>query len=182
MICKKVLVVLTILAIISTTASATIYNLGYGTETIEITIQSNQDAAYIIPLKVGDKLIVDLTVTDGGPVDFYLSNKTAYELYQAGAAGSINFDSLYYIEECSRTSAGSIYYTYDSLVGNELVVLVDNTGNVGAAPVGPVTVEGTITVEKNVWTLQNIIITIILVIFIIAFMLSFKYPRNKKKK
>ena len=45
---------------------------------------------------------------------------------------------------------GSIHYTYDSLVGNELVVLVDNTGNVGTAPVGPVTVEGTITVQKNV--------------------------------
>ena len=179
MICRKILTVLAILAIISTTASATIYNLGYGTETIEITIQSNQDAAYIISLKVGDKLIVDLEVTDGGQIDFYLSNKTAYELYLAGAAGSINFDSLYYIEEYSRTTVGSIHYTYDSLVENELVVLVDNTGNVGTAPVGPVTVEGTIIVQKNVWTLQNIIITLVLVIIIIVFMVNFKYSRKK---
>ncbi len=179
MICRKVLTILVMLTIISTTASATIYNLGYGTETIEITIQSNQDAAYIVPLEVGDKLIVDLTVTDGGSVDFYLSNKTAYELYLAGAAGSIKFDSLYYVEEYSRISVGNIHYTYDSLVKNDLVVIVDNAGHVGEVPVGPVTVEGTITIQKNVWTLQNILITIVLIILIIVFMLSFRYPRKK---
>ena len=109
MICRKILTILAILALISTTASATIYNLGYGTETIEITIQSNQDAAYIIPLKVGDKLIVNLEVIEGGPVDFYLSNKTAYQLYLAGASGTINFDSLYYIEEYSKTTASLLF-------------------------------------------------------------------------
>ena len=109
MICGKILTVLAILALISTTASAVTYNLGYGTETIEITIQSNQDAAYVIPLKVGDKLTVDLVVTDGDSVDFYLSNKTAYQLYLAGADGSINFDSLYYIEEYSRTWKHTLY-------------------------------------------------------------------------
>ncbi|MCK5024080.1 MAG: hypothetical protein KAR56_00520 [Thermoplasmata archaeon] len=62
---------------------------------------------------------------------------------------------------------------------NELVIILDNTGPVGETPDGPVTVEGTITVQKNVWTLQNIVITLVLVILIIAFMLSFRYPRKK---
>jgi len=177
----KIMTILILLAIISTTASAVTYNLGYGTETIEITILTNQDAAYVVPLSAGDKLTVELEVVEGGSVDFYLSNKTAYELYLAGAAGTINFDSLYYVEEYSRTSVGNIHYTYDSLVNNNLVVIVDNTGYVGGAPEGPVTVHGTIIVQKNVWTLQNILVTIFLIILIIAFMLSFRYPRKKAK-
>lgn len=177
----KIFTIIILLGIISTTASAITYHLGYGTETIEITIPTNQDAAYVIPLRVGDKLTVDLEVVEGGSVDFYLSNETAYELYLAGVAGTIHFDSLYYVEEYSRTSVGNIHYTYDSLVKNNLVVIVDNAGYVGGAPEGEVTVEGTIVVQKNVWTLQNIIITVVLIILIIIFMLSFRYPRKKAK-
>jgi len=173
--------IMVLLLILPATASAATFNLGYGTRTVDIAIQANQDAAYIIPLEVGDKLIVDLEVVDGGPVDFYLTNKTAYEVYLAGASGTINFNSLYYVDEYSRTSTGSMGYTYNSLIENELVVLVDNTGNVGEAASGPVTVHGTIIVQKNVWTLQNIIITVILVILIIAFMVGFRYPWNRKK-
>ena len=156
-------------------------SLDYGDHQIDATIQINQDAAYVIPLKVGDKLVVDLEVFDGGPVDFYLTNKTAYEVYQASVSGNLNFDSFYFIDDYSRTSTGRMIYTYNSLTANELVVLVDNTGNLGEAPIGPVTISGSIEVQRNVWTWQNILMTAILIIMIIVFMLSFRYPRNKKK-
>ncbi len=175
----KTFTILILLAIISTTASAATYNLGYGSEVIRIEIPVNRDAAYIIPLGVGDKLIVNLEVIEGGPVDFYLSNKTAYEIYEASRSGYINFDSLYYIDDYSRTSTGSILYTYNSLIKNELVVIIDNTGYIGEMPSDSVTVHGSIIVEKNIWTLQNILVTIVLIILIVVFMLIFKYPKKK---
>jgi len=179
----KITTVLMMLAIISITASAATYTLGYGTEIVEITLQSNQDAAYVVPLGVGDKLSVSLEVVDGGPVDFFLTNKTAYEVYKASISGSINFDSLYYVEDYSRKETGAISYTYDSLVANELVVLIDNTGYTvgGAEPIGPVDIEGKITVQKNVWTLQNIIITIVAIVIIIVVMVGIRYPKRKKQ-
>ena len=170
-----------ILILTSSSVLALTSSLDYGDHQIDATIQINQDAAYVIPLEVGDKLIVDLEVFDGGPVDFYLTNKTAYEVYLASVSGSINFDSLYFIDDYSRTSIGRIAYTYNSLTANELVVLVDNTGNLGEAPIGPVTISGSIEVQRNIWTWQNILMTAILIIMIIAFMLSFRYPRSKKK-
>ena len=177
-------IIIGVFALIILTSSSVLAltsNLGYGNHPIDATIQVNQDAAYVVPLKLGDKLIVDLEVFDGGPVDFYLTNKTAYDVYQASTSGAINYDSFYFIEEYSRTSTGRISYTYDSLVATEVVVLVDNSGNLGEAPIGPVTISGSIEIQKNVWTWQNILITAILIIMIIAFMLSFRYPKNQKK-
>ena len=173
------LLILTVLA--SSSVLALSSELGYGTHEIEINIQENQDAAYIIDLKAGDKLIVDLEVFDGGPVDYYLTNKTAYDAYLASAAGYINSDSFYFVGEYSRTSTGRISYTYNSVTAGEIVVLVDNTGNIGETPIGPVTIFGSIEIQKNVWTLQNILITAVLVIMIIVFMLSFRHPSSRKK-
>ncbi len=170
------------LVLASSSVLALTADLGYGNHPIDVTIQANQDVAYVIDLEVGDKLIVDLEVFDGGPVDFYLTNKTAYGVYQASVSGVLNYDSFYFVEEYSRTSTGRISYTYDSIVANELVVLVDNSGNLGEPPIGPVTVSGTIEVQRNVWTWQNILITAVLIILIIAFMLSFRYPKNKKNQ
>ena len=170
------------LVLASSSVLALTADLGYGNHPIDVTIQANQDVAYVIDLEVGDKLIVDLAVFDGGPVDFYLTNKTAYGVYQASVSGVLNYDSFYFVEEYSRTSTGRISYTYDSIVANELVVLVDNSGNLGEPPIGPVTVSGTIEVQRNVWTWQNILITAVLIILIIAFMLSFRYPKNKKNQ
>lgn len=163
-------------------ASAATYNLGYGTHDIDITIQINQDFGYVIPIKVGDKLMVNLTVASGGPADFFLTNKTAYDVYHASIAGQVNFDSLFVVEDYSRKEAGGISYTYDSLVDNELVVLIDNTAYTvgGAEPAGPITIHGQITVQRNVWTLQNIIMTIIIVVIIAAVMVGIRYPGKKK--
>ena len=169
----RILIGFIVLILTSSSVMALTSNLGYGDHPIDAIIQANQDAAYVIPLKVGDKLIVDLEVFDGGPVDFYLTNKTAYDIYQASVSGNLNYDSFYFIEDYSRTSTGRISYTYDSLVATEVVVLVDNSGNLGGDPIGPVTISGSIEVQKNVWTWQNILVTAVLIILIIAFMLSF---------
>jgi|GEM_PF-2576740 len=176
----KILAVI-VLAVLLAPSVAALTELDYGTHDISVTLQSGQDAAYLVPMKAGDRLIVDLAVTSGGPADFYLTNITAYNVYAASVSGSLNFPSLYYLGGQSSENCQGIVYTYDSLIANDYVLLMDNTANTeaGAAPVGPVTITGTITVERNVWTLVNIIITILIIICIILFMLYLRWPEKK---
>ena len=163
-------------------AAAQTHELGYGTEEVSITLQPNEEAAYAIPLKVGDVLEVELEVVSGGPVDFYLTNLTAYNLYRASITSGGGIDSLYYLADYSRNECGGIGYTYDSLVENELVVLLDNTAYLegGAAPIGPVSIEGSIRVHQNVWTWQNIAVTTIVIGLIVGFMALARLPKRSR--
>lgn len=162
--------------------SAAYSELDYGTHEISCTLQINEDAAFAIHTEPGDVLMVNLTVTSGGAVDFYLSNTTAYLAYRASLGGNGYVDDLYYVREYSSKSSGSISYDYTAFMKNNLVVLIDNTGwtEGGADPTGVVVVEGTITVQKNVWTWQNIAITALVIAVIVAFMVGVKLPVKKK--
>ncbi len=164
------------------TVSAAYSELAYGSHEVSCTLQVNEDAAYAIHTEPGDRLIVDLTVTSGGPVDFYLSNTTAYLAYLASLGGNGYVNELYYVREYSSRSSGSISYDYTAFIENNLVVLIDNTGwtEGGADPTGVVVVEGTITVQKNVWTWQNIAITALVIAVIVAFMVGVRLPNKKK--
>jgi hypothetical protein len=75
-------------------------------------------------------------------------------------------------------------YSYNSLVDNEYVILIDNTANTvgGASPTGPVTIEGTITIEKNIWTAQNIAITVAVIVGIALFMAYLRWPKRKQRR
>lgn len=181
MISKSPLLIIAVAVLLSGATSGATVALGYGTHEVAITLQSGEDAAYVIPVGAGDNLNVDLRVTDGGQVDFYLTNLTAYNVYKASVAGNIHFYSFYYLADYSDENSDFIRYTYDSFVDNEMVVVIDNTGFTadGAAPIGPVSITGTITVEKNIWTLTNIAITAIVVIAIIAFMVGLRYRKKK---
>lgn len=162
--------------------SAAYSELDYGTHEISSTLQVNEDAAFFIHTEPGDKLIVNLTVASGGPVDFYLSNTTAYLAYRASLSGSGYVNELYYVREFSSRSSGSVSYEYTAFIRNNLVVLIDNTGwtEGGAVPTGVVVVEGTITVQKNAWTWQNIAITALVIAVIVAFMVGVRLPNKKK--
>ena len=164
------------------TVSAAYSELDYGTHEISCTLQVNQDAAFAIHTEPGDRLIVNLTVTSGGPVDFYLSNTTAYLAYRASIGGNLYVNELYYVREYSIKSTGSLSYEYTAFIKNNLVVLIDNTGwtEGGAVPTGTVVVEGTITVQKNVWTWQNIAITALVIAVIVAFMVGVRLPNKKE--
>jgi hypothetical protein len=181
MISKSPLLIIAIVVLLSGATSGAIIALDYGTHEISITLQPGEDAAYVIPVKMGDSLKVDLRVTDGGQVDFYLTNLTAYNVYKASVAGNIHFYSFYYVVDYSDENSDFTRYSYDSFVDNEMVVVIDNTDFIegGAVPIGPASISGTITVEKNIWTLTNIIITVIVVIAIIAFMIGLKFRKKK---
>ena len=178
---KIISLMITIATLISGTACAAITTLDYGTHEISVTLQLGEDTAYVIPVNVGDRLKVDLQVIAGGPVDFYLTNLTAYNVYKASVAGNIHFYSLYYVVDYSDEDSDFIRYTSNSFVDNELVVLIDNTGYTedGAVPIGSVTITGSITVERNIWTPTNIVITVIVVIAIISFMVGLKFRKKK---
>jgi len=165
-------------------AGAEYFNLDYGTHVITVNLEMHEDVAYIVHTQTGDELKVDLTVTDGGSVDFYLTNLTAYMAYRASLGGGGIVDELIYVRENSRQSTGSISYDYTAFVTNTLVVVIDNTAWTvdGAQPTGPVSVEGTIVFEKNIWTWQNIVITALVIGVIIAFMVGVKLPRDRKKE
>ena len=163
------------------TVRAAYSELAYGSHEISCTLQVNEDAAYAIHTEPGDRLIVDLTVTSGGAVDFYLSNTTAYLAYRASLSGNGYVNELYYVREYSRRSSGTVSYEYTAFMKNTLVVLIDNTGwtEGGADPTGVVVVEGTITVQKNVWTWQNIAITALVIAVFFAFMVVVRFPNKK---
>lgn len=167
-----------IIILFSANAVAGTQELGHGTHEIDISVGPNEDAAYLIPMKAGERLTVDLQA-EGAPVDFYLTNRTAYDVYKASAWGQLDFHSFYYLDEYSRTGTGQISYTYDSLTENELVVLVDNTGHIGSDPAGTSTVTGTIIVQGNAWTPENIILTGALAILLISFMVMLRLPKKR---
>ena len=175
-------ILLTLLMAVLLASSATaITELDYGTHEISVTLQPGEDVAFIIPMKAGDHLVVSLDVANGSHVDFYLTNLTAYNAYQASISGSVFFPSLYYIVDCSLENADRIHYSYDSFAANEYVLLIDNTAHTesGATPTGPVTITGKVLIERNIWTLQNIIILVAIVVAIVLFMAFLRWPRKK---
>jgi hypothetical protein len=147
-----------LLLINMTSASAVYLELGYGIHHINSTLQAS-----------------------GGPVDFYLTNVTAYMVYKASAGGDINFGYLYYLADYSAKNAGSINYELTAFVENTLVIVIDNSAwtEGGADPIGEVVVRGTIEAQSNVWTWQNIAITALVIGVIIAFMVGVKLPKKK---
>lgn len=179
---KTISLLLAAMILLPGAVSAAYSELDYGTHEISCTLQVNEDAAYAIHTEPGDRLIVDLTVTSGGAVDFYLSNTTAYLAYRASLDGNGYVNELYYVREYSSRSSGSVSYEYTAFIKNNLVVLIDNTGwtEGGAVPTGTVVVEGTITVQKNVWTWQNIAITALVIAVIVAFMVGVRFPNKEK--
>jgi hypothetical protein len=172
------------LAVSASLVGAEYFDLDYGTHVINVDLAMNEDAVYIVPTSAGDLLKVDLTVTDGGSVDFLLTNLTAYMAYRASLGGGGIVDELIYVREHSRQSTGSINYEYTAFVTNTLAIVIDNTAWTvdGAQPTGPVSIEGTIVFEKNIWTWQNIAITALVIGIIIAFMVGVKLPSRKEKE
>ncbi len=170
------------LVISMTSVRADYVELDYGTHEISTTLQIGEDEAYVVHLKVGDRLEVNLEVVSGGPVDFYLTNLTAYMVYKASVGGSIHFSYLYYAADYSSKNVGSISYAYTALVADTLVVVIDNAAwtEGGAEPIGEVLMEGSIAVQKNVWTWQNIAIVALVIAVIVAFMVGVKLPKRKR--
>ena len=166
----------TVLCLLLAPNAAALTTLDYGTHQVSIALQSGEEAAYLINMGPGDRLVVNLNVLGGSHADFYLTNLTAYNAYKSGIVGS-----LYFLGGQSREDSPRAQYSYDSLTANEYVLLIDNTANTegGAIPAGPVTIEGTITVEKNIWTVRNIALTIALIIGIALFMAYLRWRRKK---
>jgi hypothetical protein len=167
-----------IIAALLAPSAAAVTTLDYGIHQVSVTLQSGEEVAYLVNMNAGDHLTVNLRVTEGGHVDFYLTNLTAYNAYKSG-----HVDSLYFLGGQSRMDASLAQYSYDSLAANEYVILIDNTASTvgGASPTGPVTVEGTITVEKNIWTAQNIAITVAVIVGIALFMAYLRWPGRKQR-
>jgi hypothetical protein len=156
------------------------FELDYGTHEISRTIQWRDDAAFVIHLEPGDQLVVDLQEENGILVDFYLTNLTAYIAYQATINDQFKIPYLYNLGGYSKNNATTIGYERTSFIKNTLVVLVDNTNFVGADSVGPVSIEGSISVHRNVWTLENILITSLVIGIIVAFMVGVKLPKKER--
>jgi hypothetical protein len=171
---------LIILIIGTVNTMATPISLGYGTHQVSESIAMNDDLAYVIHMRGGDRLEVSLRETTGKRVDFYLTNLTAYMAYKASLSGSVEFDYLYFLWEGTRKDTVEANYRYMLFVENTLVVMIDNSPwtEGGASPSGSANIEGTITVHKNVWTAQNIIITVLVICVIIAFMVGVWLPRR----
>ena len=141
----------------------------------------NDDLAYVVHMKPGDVLTVDLWELSDDPVDFYLTNLTAYLAYKASLTGQQEIDYLYFLGEGTRKDSAEINYQYTAMVESTFVVLIDNSQwtEGGADPTGQVGIRGEIIFEKNVWTWQNIAITALVIGVIIAFMAGVWIPRNK---
>jgi hypothetical protein len=144
------------------------------------TIPLNDDVAFVIHMEAGDSLEVSLREVNGKHVDFYLTNLTAYMAYRASLSGAIEFDYLYFLGEGTRKDTVEASYQYTLFVDNTLVVMIDNSPwtDGGASPSGAASIEGSIVVHKNVWTAQNIIITVLVISVIIAFMVGVWLPRR----
>ncbi len=172
--------IMAIMIICTTCASSETFELDYGTHVISRTIQWRDDAAFVIHLDPGDRLVVDLQEENGIPVDFYLTNLTAYMVYQASINSQYNFPYLYNLGQYSKNGTTTISYERISFIKNTLVVLVDNTNYVGVDTVGPVSIEGTISVHRNIWTLESILITSLVIGIIVAFMIGVKLPKKER--
>jgi hypothetical protein len=177
---RAILAVAFFFALASASTLAVPIELGYGTHQVSETVQINDDLAYVVHMSAGDRLEVSLQETTGKRVDFYLTNLTAYLAYRASLSGQQELEYLYYLSEGTSKDTTTVEYQYTTFIDNTLVVMIDNGPwtEGGAAPTGPVSVDGTIIVHKNVWTAQNIIITILVVAVIIAFMVGVWLPRK----
>ena len=96
---RTVVTGLIIMMIGAVNTMATPISLGYGTHQVSESIQMNDDLAYVIHMRGGDRLEVVLRETTGKRVDFYLTNLTAYMAYKASLSGFIEFDYLYFLAE-----------------------------------------------------------------------------------
>ncbi|MCK4757898.1 MAG: hypothetical protein KAS67_05560 [Thermoplasmata archaeon] len=159
--------------------------LGYGDHDIDIIVNHNENVAYVMPLKMGDKIIVDLAVESGGEVDFYLMNNYTMYLTSLDSQDA----SKNNLEMCvigggtySRTHSVWISYEYTTNYDDTLVLLIDNSylTDEGAVPEGEVVITGSVEVVKSIWTMENIIITIVIVILIIVIFVGFKLPKKEK--
>ena len=191
-----VLIIISILAILGTCLGAGIASgqivpdptrLGYGSHEIEIDLGMNGIEAYIIPLNRGDRVTVDLTVIEGGEVDFYsMNNYSLYMMVKDDPDLSGGTFDLYFMEEgeYSRTSSLIISYEYTAIYDDTLIILVDNSNMVenGAAPTGDIVVSGSIDVKENVWTMENIVITFVILVVTIIIFVGLRLPAKKDKK
>ena len=177
---SAIIAVIVLFSVLSASTIANPVELGYGTHQVSETIPMNDDAAFVIHMEAGDSLEVDLREVNGKHVDFYLTNLTAYVAYRASLSGVIEFDYLYYLAQGTRKDAVEAGYHYTLFFDNTLVVMIDNSPwtDGGASPSGSVSIEGSIIVHKNVWTAQNIIITVLVISVIIAFMVGVWLPRK----
>jgi len=171
-------IIIIILLSLAASAIASPVDLGYGTHDISETIRMDDDLAFVVYLGAGDKLVVNLRETTGTLTDFYLTNLTAYMAYKASVPGQGGVDYLYFLREGSKNSTIEISYTYTAYIDHSVVIVVDNTDLVGAYTSSAVHIEGTIAVNKNVWTWQNIAITALVIGVIVAFMVGVKLPRK----
>ena len=152
--------------------------LGYGGHDIDVTLAPNENAIYTTHVKFGDSLKVELEVVEGGAVAFFLLNTyTAYQTYALNQSEVVYLDYPY-----SQFSSSLIGYEYTSSIDDTLYIVIDNTAYTesGAMPTGTVAVLGNITVTKSPWTLQAVILTIIIIIAIIVVFAKFTIKPKKK--
>jgi len=174
---RAIMIMIILISIAASTLAGPV-DLGYGDHDISETIRMDDDLAFVVYLGVGDKLVVNLRETTGTLTDFYLTNLTAYMAYKASVPGHGGIDYLYFLREGSKNSTIEISYTYTAYIDQSVVIVVDNTDMVGAYSSSAVHIEGTIAVNKNVWTWQNIAITALVIGVIVAFMVGVKLPRK----
>ena len=176
----RTITMVAMLIFLSTSTLANPIELGYGSHQVSESVRMNDDLAYVIHMRAGDSIEVNLRETTSRHVDFYLTNLTAYMAYKASLSGQIEFDYLYFLSEGTRKDSVEANYQYTLFVDNTLVVMVDNSPwtEGGADPSGSVNIEGSIVVHKNVWTAQNIMITVLVICVIVAFMVGVWLPRK----
>ncbi len=158
--------------------------LGYGDHDIDITLGMGEVSIFVIPLEMGDKINVNLEVGSGGAVDFFLmDNYTMYIMSEEG--GLFDEDSeLVFLEDGTKRDTYQISYQHTANFDDTLFLLIDNSGltETGATPTGDVKVSGSIDVKESIWTLQNIVITLVIVAVIIIIFVGIKLPAKKKKE
>ncbi len=156
--------------------------LGYGYHDIDVTLDIDEISVYKIHLKMGDKFIVNLEVNMGGPVDFILMDN--YTLYLMAEDGDLLNDEgeLVFLQKGTSTDSYEISYDHSAKFDDTLYLILDNSDftETGASPIGEVRITGSIDVRESVWTIQNIIITIVIVIVIIAIFVGIRLPPGKK--
>ncbi len=190
------MLILSIMAVLGTILGAGIASgqivpdptwLEYGDHDVNIDLGIGEMEAYIIPIERGDRVILDLTVAEGGPVDFYsMNNYSLYLTVKDDPGMSTAPADLYFMEEgeYSQTNSLWISYEYTAIYDDTLIILVDNSNMVenGAVPTGDVLVSGSIIVKENVWTMENIGILLVMVVVIIIIFAGFRIPGRKRRE
>ena len=161
--------------------------LGYGDHNVKFELGVNEIEAFIIPLNRGDHVVVDLTVVEGGEVDFYsMNNYSLYLTVKDDSDMSAGPGDLYFMEEgkYSHTNSFWITYEYTAIHDDTLIILVDNSNMVenGAVPTGYILISGSIDVKENIWTMENIVITLVVVVAIIIIFVGIKIPARKRRE